>query len=78
VFSWNGTLKIFYLLFFIFYLTGSGLRLVMSKIENRKSKIKNDKPSFLSRDDGFLFCAFLELARERRCKAAIIFGRDGE
>ena len=41
-------------------------------IANWKSTIGNwqlsYRPSFLSRDDGFLFCASFELARERRCK----------
>jgi hypothetical protein len=38
------------------------------------------EPSFLSRDDGFLFCASFELARERRLKATEVarFRCDGE
>ena len=43
-------------------------------IENRQSAIENWQlsygPSFLSRDDGFLFCANFELARERRRKGS--------
>ena len=68
--EWNALNFIFIIFYFLFnwQQRRRANRPVLSQIENRKSKIKNDRPSFLSRDDGFLFCASFELARERRCK----------